>query len=523
MNYLKVIGILGFGVLFGCGASDESSARGGTFDSPGAIGDENHGGDGGGSGTGGGAPQEPFIPENEVEVNLQVPQAGDTHVFVVSTGLDAVVRIDGVSLDVDLIEVGGVPTEMRTLGSENSLVVLNTGTRDFSVVRAVGGGEETVTTLDAPSAVNRMEVADNGLFGVAWFDPEVGGLGDLQTVLVLRLADGMEAVFSVGVGFAPRSVSFVGATAYVVTDDGLSIIDMAALDGPSFEPPITAVDDPFAKQVDREILVTPDGTRAVVRRGGYAEIRVVDLASKEVTLVELDGLPTDVDLVADGSEALIVLREQAKLLRMPLNDPQGYETIDLSGTPAGLATLTPDGKSALLFSTLPGNEWVAILELATGDVRALPLKKGVEAIAPAPDGKTALIIHTRDEGSEEEDNLERQIDQAYGYSVLDLATGFAKLVLLETPARGYAITPDSKRAYVLVPNGAGHTVDAVDLTAMLVTIIPMGSPPEHAVFLPSAGRMAVSQDHPVGRITFIDTTSGKSETVTGFELNALIE
>ncbi len=118
------------------------------------------GADEGGPGT-----EAPFVPEEEIEVALQAPQGGDRYVFVVSTGLDAVVRIDGITLEVDLIEVGGQPTVMRTLGGEDALVVINEGTRDFSVVRSIEADQPpTVVTLDAPNHVNRLQVADDGRF-----------------------------------------------------------------------------------------------------------------------------------------------------------------------------------------------------------------------------------------------------------------------------------------------------------------------------------------------------------------------
>ncbi|MFT7625129.1 MAG: hypothetical protein ACI9WU_004320, partial [Myxococcota bacterium] len=377
--------------LAACGADAESSGRAG------AASDQNGGPAAGEGGTGGGDGGEPFIPEEEIEVNLQAPQGGERYVFVVSTGLDAVVRIDGITLHVDLIEVGGEPTVMRTLGAEDALLVINEGTRDFSVVRMPDpDADPMVTTLDSPSQVNRLEVAEDGQWAVAWYDPDQpGAVGDLQQVLVLSLGAGAEAVYPVSVGFHPVSVTFQegGTDAFVVTEDGVSVIEMASLTGPDFVPSIVVTPDPFELWFDREVLITPDGVSAVVRRGGVAELRIVDLASGEPQVVVFPGSPTDVDLTPDASEALVVLRDEALLLRVPLDDPEGFETIDLSGTPAGLATLTPDGGSAVLYSTLDGAEWIAVLDLASGEVAQHKLQKSVSAVAPAPDGKTVLVLH----------------------------------------------------------------------------------------------------------------------------------
>ena len=43
--------------------------------------------------------------------------------------------------------------------------------------------------------------------------------------------------------------------------------------------------------------------------------------------------------------------------------------------------------------------------------------------------------------------------------------------------------------------------------------------------LPNAGtegKVYVSQRHPLGRVTFIDLADGKTQTITGFELNSSV-
>lgn len=509
----KVLILLSFGFVAACGASaaDEAGASG-----PGAF-------PGAGQGAEGEEP-DPFVPEEEIEAKLQVPQSGAQFVFVVSTGLDAVVRIDAVTAKVDLIEVGAEPQAMRTLPGEDSLVVINLGTRDYSVVRAAA--EPTVTTLDAPTPTNRLEISPNGAWAVAWYDPaEEGPLGDLQQVHILGLTEGAETVNPVGVGFHPVGVTFApnDDRVFVITEDGVSIIDMAQLSGPSFQPAVPVTPDPFEDPLDREVLVTPDGARAVVRRGGVAELRIVDLATADAVVVTLDGPPTDVDLSPDASEALVTIRDTAQLVRVPLDDVEAAVTLDLSGTPAGLLHLTADGARAVLYSTLPDNEWVAVLSLADNTVWTYPLQKDIKTVAAAPDGQSVIVLHKKDDGEPTPGDLEDQVDKSWGYSVVLVESGFSKLELTEHEPLSIALTPDGDNGYVLLPHPGAHSVDVLDLRTAHQVRVPLGSPPEHAVYVPAASRVAVSQDHPVGRITFIAVDGGQTETVTGFELNGLIE
>ena len=69
-----------------------------------------------------------------------------------------------------------------------------------------------------------------------WFDlakslmaGNVFGFGSFQDVTVIRLAAGNEKAVNLTVGFRPREVQFdaTGNRAYVITEDGISVIDLA--------------------------------------------------------------------------------------------------------------------------------------------------------------------------------------------------------------------------------------------------------------------------------------------------------
>jgi hypothetical protein len=50
----------------------------------------------------------------------------------------------------------------------------------------------------------------------------------------------------------------------------------------------------------------------------------------------------------------------------------------------------------------------------------------------------------------------------------------------------------------------------------------LASPPVAVGVVDGANRAYVAQNHPDGRITFIDLTSGEARTLTGFELAARV-
>ena len=60
------------------------------------------------------------------------------------------------------------------------------------------------------------------------------------------------------------------------------------------------------------------------------------------------------------------------------------------------------------------------------------------------------------------------------------------------------------------------------LDSFRVTPIELGSPPTSVGTVPGSQRAFVGQDHPDGRISFIDYQTNSVQTVTGFELNSRI-
>jgi hypothetical protein len=117
--------------------------------------------------------------------------------------------------------------------------------------------------------------------------------------------------------------------------------------------------------------------------------------------------------------------------------------------------------------------------------------------------------------------VETRIDRSYGYTIVNLASGFAKLQITEGEVSAQALTPDGGRAFVLVR--ASRLVQRIALSSFIVDEFPLGSPPTSLAVLGAAvKRVFVSQEHPEGRISFIDWDTGMVESVTGFELNGRI-
>ena len=115
-----------------------------------------------------------------------------------------------------------------------------------------------------------------------------------------------------------------------------------------------------------------------------------------------------------------------------------------------------------------------------------------------------------------------EIDRSYGYSVLRVASGDVKLQVTPAPPGVFTIVPDGSYLFLLFGSGV-REVQKVETKSFLVTSSQLGSPPISLGSVPKSERVFVNQEHPDGRITFIDWKTSKARTVTGFELNSRIQ
>lgn len=489
-------------------------------------------GPGGGAGGAAGMPALP--PETEERRTFEAPRAGARFVYVANTKRDTVSVIDSTTLAIRSVDTGDAPTTLTTVPGKDLAVVLDLGSSDATILRTDANGATRTTTVPTARGVNAVSVAPDGLHAIAWNDSRPGaavsGAAEFQSISVITFGDPDRAV-PMTVGFRPSDIAFAsdGSAAFVVTEDGISIVRFADATTPRVAPfvPLAA----GATKAARDVSVTPDGKFALARHEGESEVQLVDLATRAVTRLDLKTPVTDLDLSPDGKFALAVLRDTATVVQIPL--PAGFtdaaqrRSIKLAGETVGSADITPDGKTAVLYTTAAKIERLIVLPLdGQGAPVGVPLKKGVRAVALSPDSRTALVVHTKEAGDPRAAGIdvEAMIDRSDAYSVVDLGSGFPKLQLTAAPVGDLAITPDSARAFVLLRDDKQgiRVAQRIDLASFLVTDFPLGSPPVSIAVLGDAKRIFVSQEHPEGRISFIQWETGAVESVTGFELNGRI-
>jgi dipeptidyl aminopeptidase/acylaminoacyl peptidase len=469
----------------------------------------------------------------EVEYEFGPPASGFRYVYVALQNLDTVARVDSESLDVVTVPVGDRPDQLVTVQGQDVAVLLNRGSDSVSILRTVDG-EDEVVTLSTPPLMNRLVVSPGGSTALAYFeldDPRADEVGSFQDMAVIDLTEGDERVVHVSVGFRPRNVVFTAdeRVALVITEDGISIIDLREADEGFVARTVPVSLDPLTEGDPAEVVISSDGSHAFARWDGLAAVRAVDLEAGSLVDTPLPGVPTDIDLTSDGALLIAAVRDtsQVAIMDVPdgIGDVDALRIIDCAPLVVGSAVLTPDDGQIVAFTNATTQEAVVLIDLETGDTRIALLRKGVRAVAMSPDGRTALVLHNRTPGEPSPtDDFEEQVDKRPGFSLLELDTLFVKLQLTEAEPGPFTFFPDSTSAYVIVADRSESLMQVarIDLESFLVGTIDVGSPPVEIGNVPGTDRVYVSQDHPMGRLSFIDVRSGESRTVTGFELNSQI-
>ncbi|HEU0037480.1 MAG TPA: hypothetical protein VFQ53_43010 [Kofleriaceae bacterium] len=489
-------------------------------------------------------------PPPEVEYQLTEPISSRHFVWVAMTEQDRLAKIDGVNLSVESLAVGDRPSVLATLPGTDTAVVLDSNNGAATVARAT---TDSITKELYPTLpnLNRLAVAPGGRYAVAFFDlakaiAEAGSLeavdhiGSFQDVTVLAVGQGEQRAIDLTVGFRPRAVESDagGRYAFVVTDDGVSVIDLPAMTAgaPTIVPPIAVTDPAFGDGSAVEVHVVASGQYAVVRMPGVAKLRVVSMlgaTAGQAFTIDLPGVPTDIDLAPDGSRVYAVYRSPAALSVIDIPgdaiNPAGITTVSLANSTSGSLVLSPDGTRGLLFTNATLDERLTLVQLdKPGFPHAtIPLQKAVLTVGFDPTGTKAIVLHARAPGDPAQaQSVDEYIDRKPGYSMIDLASGFAKLQITDVNPAQFAFASAAPRAYVTLDGGdaegAFTAVQQIELDSGVVRTIELGSPPSSIGVLPESNKIYISQRHPLGRVSFIDITTGAVRTVTGFDLNSQI-
>lgn len=487
--------------------------------------------------TGGQAPGDTFDlggadtglpPEDETDRLALRPALTDVFVFIAAPERDTVTRVNVQTLAVKTIPVGDRPTVVKTLPDMRRAVVLNQGDDTVTILDGEALQGQTVAIRDN---LNTLALAPGGQWAVLWYDPaaddgdvDLGGAASFNEISLVDLDRRVHV--PVVPGFNPKGVAFTpdGALALVVSDASLAVLDLTE-DDPV--PRVIAIADPLSAPIAEEVVVAPDGARAFVRQRGRNVVTVVDLATEAVDEVAVGEGPTDLDLTPDGMEAVVVCRAAAELHVLDVADPLSPARVVPfpDTTPLGSVTIGDDGL-ALLFTTASATNRYATWLTSTDLIELKPLPKPVVSLTRTPDGSSLLAVHPSTDAAD--GSTPEPYRGKPALSLISMADLRANTISLSSPVEAFANSPDGALGYVILEGQ--RYLEVLDYKRLLYDEIDLPSVPAFLGVLPDldtkdADRPAawISQEHPLGRLSFWDPDDGSLRTLTGFELNSQIE
>ena len=473
----------------------------------------------------------PLNPELEVETSFRVPVVTGRLIWAANPASGRVALVDALTHEVQTLPAGLQPTYLTAIPgtSANRALVINTGSDDATLFRDGAGGELQQIDVQLHQDATAWALSENGRFAIAWSDSRDFGTLDptegLQDITVLDLEQDpiLPQRFSVGYRPVKLSINAAGTRAYAVTRDGISVVELG--DTPRLSDDITIVtpEEALSPDIGEPVLddvpITSDGRYALVRFDGAPRLEVIDLANNTRQLLTLPGEVSDVDLSGGGERAVAVIRATSQLAvfspEAVMADPAQVSLLAVAGETLGSAALPDSGNNALLFTNAIASDRLAILDVLAPapSPRVVSLKAPITAVFPSPEGSHAVALLATAEDSERRGAFSIvPVDSALPPKIQGTDAPPFRVSIAETSAGLFALvtTRDDARGI--------HAAYLVRMPSLQVDRIELSSPAIAVGLLPEHGVGYVAQQHPEGRITFIDLQTATPETLTGFEL-----
>lgn len=468
------------------------------------------------------------VQEEEDDFITVPPSVSDIYVFIANPGRDTVSKVQVETRQIDTVEVGGGPSQVLVTPDYNTAVVFNDLDDTLSIVDAQTNEVETVGVRED---FNDMVMSPSGEHVLCYLntalqddDEPIDGVISYTELSVVDLEGLVSHDFSVG--FNPKQIKFAddGDRAIIISDEYITVVELD--EDPPIPELIDLEADPFDPPVAAEVEVEPTGEFAFIRYANQNAIQVVDLDSGQLAWVGAGNNPTDMDLSPLGNELMVVSRTSRELRIFSALDPLDAPrliALPESETVGSLA-MAPTGDLAMLYTSATLTDRVTMWDRATDELSIERLEKPVAQVIMAPDGVSVLIVHTLSDAAGEDDVY----SDRYVLTILTTTDGafIPNAVLLEDELASLATFDDGNKALFMMEEN--RFVGVIDFQTRLVDDIQVPSYPVHVGTMPMGEQLPtpvgwVSQDHSLGRISFLDPDTLQLHTVTGFELNSGIE
>jgi hypothetical protein len=226
---------------------------------------------------------------------------------------------------------------------------------------------------------------------------------------------------------------------------------------------------------------------------------------------------------------MVLLQEGAQAIRVRWDEEGTAETTTLP-TPVGVdgaLFYTADGSRLLRVTgpaTIPAT--LQVLDSVSGVAqRTVTVRKGIRSLAVSPDSRYVLLQHAPHLPPSPATEIERQLAQLSGFSLVDVSTGAQKLIPMPGLPQELAFSEDGTWAFATSagPGGRAGHLGWIDTVTFASRELALDSAVESIGWLEDIGRLWVLQSSSAGRLGFLDPSDGRMAEVSAFALNAFVE
>lgn len=484
--------------------------------------------------------------EEELEASFRAPVVSGPYLWTANPQSDRVARIHATSLTVELFESGHGPTFLSALpegATPGGALVLNELSRDASIfLMDDAGAVQPVNRIKVQHGASAWAVGQGGTYAIAWSkfgDSSLPGIDGHQDLTLFDFSSEKIKTKTLAVGYRPSEV-FINQDetfAYVVCDPGISVISLRdrAIVREIFLPEGNLVGS-------RDIEFSPDGSLAISRTQGSADALLIDTEDAEIKILTLPGVITDIDMSEDGSLAIAVVRGEqgsedgaggaggvggassdegesqpsivALLNPETVFDSPKFERVETNEI-VGSVVISADASQAILYTNASDNTHLTLLNPETKRLRVVDVKAPARAAFLAEDGSFAVALMSPPSGS----------NKSGAFALIPVAKELPPRIEGTNNQPEYvSLSGELQRALITTTTSATSQADIffAQFPGLLVDRIRLSSRPLATGLVPDAEQGFVAQEHPEGRVTFINLTNGQEKTVTGFELAAKV-
>lgn len=368
------------------------------------------------------------------------------------------------------------------------------------------------------SSANRYAVTFVDLAELA--DVEVDGTASFNEITVVDLNGTAPTATSVVVGFNPRQVVFTpdGTKAVVLSQSFASIVPLA---DPASTVRVPLGSNTATNPVTPETaLATADGQHALVARSGSPDVFLLTLSPPSVNIVDFGIVPTRFVSSADGGTVVGLAQHTRYLAQLDL--ASGVVSGVVAGGPVSDAAVPsdPTDRRMLLWDAASGLESLFALDLDAAQTKTVALVNPPTQVAIGPGG-TAIVLHHR-QPTPGGDEVQRFFDEHEGLSVVNQEVTLVTPIALDAPpvSIGFYQGADGLPHALIPLQGSAHLAE-VGLADQLASALHVSAVPRDVVPLGAAG-IAVVHDQPFGLVTFLAPDGVHTHVASGFLLDGTL-